>query len=114
MSALHGVMTKSTLALARAALQVASEALPPYSHRFSPKKFTQHQHLAILAVRQFFGLDYRGVQELLREWSDLRDVLGLKAIPHWTAIEKAEKRLMKKGASIGSLTRQSGSRASAA
>lgn len=92
----HGIMTKSALALARTALAVAEKALPPYSHQFSPKKFTQQQHFAILAVRQFFGLDYRGVVALLRDWSDLRQVLGLKAVPHWTAVEKAEKRRLKK------------------
>jgi hypothetical protein len=91
-------MTKSALALARTALEVAEKALPAYSSKFSARKFTQHQHVAILTVRQFFGLDYRGVQQLFLDWSDLRDVLDLEAVPHWTAIEKAEKRLMKKGA----------------
>jgi hypothetical protein len=110
----HGVMTKSALALARTAMEVAEEALPPYSSKFSPRKFTQHQHFAILTVRQFFGLDYRGVQQLFLDWSDLREVLDLEAVPHWTAIEKAEKRLMKKGASTGSSTPQCGSPASAA
>ena len=33
-------MTKSALALARAALHAARRSLPKYSHRFSPKKFT--------------------------------------------------------------------------
>jgi hypothetical protein len=89
-------MTRSALALARTALEVASKALPAYSHKFSPEKFTQHQHFAIIAVRQFFGLDYRGVQQLLKDWSDLRGVLGLKTVPQWTAVEKAEKRLMEK------------------
>ncbi len=57
----HGVMTKSGLALARAALEVAEKALPAYSSKYSPKKFTQRQHVAILAVRQFFRLDYRQI-----------------------------------------------------
>ena len=65
-------------------------------------------------MRQFFGLDYRGVQQLLKDWSDLRHALDLKAVPHWTAIEKAEKRLMKKGASTGSSTPPCASHASAA
>jgi len=58
-----------------------AKALPAYSSRYSPRKFTQHQHVAILEVREFFGLGYRGVGQLLHEWSDLRDVLGLKAVP---------------------------------
>jgi hypothetical protein len=89
-------MTKSALAPARTALEVAERALPPYSSRFSPRKFTQHRHFAILSVRQFFGLDYRGVQQLFHCRSDLRDALDLEAVPHWTAIEKAEKRPMRR------------------
>jgi len=38
-------MTRSPLALARTALQVASTALPPYSSKFSKKDFTQAQRI---------------------------------------------------------------------
>jgi hypothetical protein len=109
-----GVVTKSAPAVARAALAVARKALPAYSNRFSPKKYTQHRHFAILAVRRFSGLDCRGVRQLLLDWPGLRRVLGLKAVPHWTAVEKAEKRLVKKGGSTISSTRPSARRASAA
>jgi hypothetical protein len=91
-------MTKSGLALARAALHAARRSLPKYSHRFSPKKFTVHQLLAVLAIREFFHLDYRGVEQLLQEWSDLRAVLGLQEVPTYSALCKAEARLLKKTA----------------
>jgi hypothetical protein len=107
-------MTKSPLALAAAALRLAARTIPAYSHPCSPKKFTQHQLFAILVVRQFFDLDYRGTEQLLRDWSDLRQALGLQKIPDHSTLEKAEKRLLKKGASIGSSMSSSATRASAA
>jgi hypothetical protein len=92
-------MTKSALSLAKTALNIAQKAMPAYSHRNSPKTYTQHQHFSILVVRQFFGLDYRATAQLLADWSDLRECLGLTDVPHYTCIQKAEKRLLKKGAS---------------
>jgi hypothetical protein len=97
-------MTRSALAVAQEALAVAERSIPAYSSKYSPKRFTQHQHFAILAVRQFFDLDYRSTEALLGDWSDLREVIGLKAVPDHSTLEKAEKRLLKKGASTGSST----------
>lgn len=92
-------MTKSALALARTALLVAQEALPPYSHRNSPKKFTQHPLVAVLAIREFFHMDYRGVEPWLKDWSALRHVLDLKSVPDYSTPAKAHERLGKKGLS---------------
>lgn len=86
--------TKSPVALARAALTVAGETLPAYSSKFSRKDFTQHQLFAMLAVRRFLKLDYRGLEVLLREWSELREVLGLHKVPDHSTIQKAARRLM--------------------
>ena len=107
-------MTKSGLDLARTALVAAEKVLPPYSHPNSPKTYTQPQLFAILSVRQFFGLDYRAAAQLVKDWGDLREVLGLKELPHYTTLQKAEARLLKKGALTGFSTRRSASRASAA
>lgn len=90
-------MTKSAVALAREALQVAQAALPPYSSRFSRKDFTQAQLFAILVLRQFFKTDYRGVIQMLQDFSDLRSSLGLKKVPHYSTLCYAEQRLIKKG-----------------
>ena len=91
-------MTKSALALARSALSSGEEALARYAHRYSPRKFTQAQLFAALVVRKFFDLDYRGLAQLLHDWSDLRECLGFKQLPHFTTFQKAEVRLLKKKA----------------
>lgn len=89
-------MTKSPVALAKQALKTAKKALPAYSHRFSPRRFTQHQLFTILVLRQFLKTDYRGVIQMLKDFSDLRKVLELKSIPHYSTLCYAEKRLIKK------------------
>lgn len=106
--------TKDPLALARVALEVGEGAFAPYSCPKSPHKFTQPQLFAILVLRQFFGVDYRGVVEWLKRWSELREVLKLKRVPHYSTLCYAERRLLKKRALLDSLTRRFGSRVAAA
>ncbi len=90
-------MTKSPIALAREALRVAQAALEPYSSKYSPKRFTQPQLFVILVLRQFFKTDYRGIIQMLSDFTDLRKVLRLKQVPHYSTLCYAEQRLLKKG-----------------
>jgi hypothetical protein len=92
-------MTKSPLAVAREALAVAREALPAYSSKYSRKDYTRHQLFALLVLREFLKADYRGLEQQLQEWSDLRDALGLSKVPDHSTLQKAADRLLaKKGA----------------
>jgi hypothetical protein len=95
-------MTKSPLALACAALAAAAEALPKYSGTYSKHDFTQHQLFAILVLREFLKTDYRGIVELLQDWSDLRQALGLTKVPHYSTLCKAFQRLLEKKGSMPS------------
>jgi hypothetical protein len=76
------------------ALNVARRALPAYSHRFSPKKFTQHQLFACLVLKEFLRTDYRSVEVLLGENASLREVLELKRVPDYSTLQKASVRLL--------------------
>ena len=109
-------LTKSTLAFARTAFNVAKSSLPAYSHPKSPHKFTQHQLLAILALKIFLKADYRGIAITLGEWSDLRHVLKLdkRRLPDYSTLCKAQQRFLKKGASENSLIKQLHTRAGGA
>src|SRR3954447_10179455 len=69
--------TKSPLALVRMALSVARESIPAYSSKFSPRRYTQHQLFALLTLREFLKVGYRGLEQILTEWAELREVLGL-------------------------------------
>src|SRR5262245_2895352 len=93
-------MTKSPLALARTALAVAAQALPAYASNYSKHDFTQHQLFALLVLRQFLKTNYRGLEALLRDWSDLRQALALTKVPDHSTRQKAEQRLLEKKGSM--------------
>jgi len=46
-------------------------------------------------LKDFEKKDYRGVRQLLLDCSDLREVIGLKTVPHYTTLQKASRRLLK-------------------
>ena len=95
--------SKSTLTVAREALKTGQANLPDYSRLKSPKKFTQSQLFACLVVKEFCRLDYRGIHQMLREWSDLRNVLELTRVPHFTTLCAASRRLLTKAKAAGLL-----------
>lgn len=95
-------MTKSALDLVKLAIETGTQSLPAYSTKFSRKDFTQAQLFAMLSLRQFLKADYRKTTQILSEWSDLRKALEISKVPHYTTLEKAHKRLLKKGVLIDS------------
>lgn len=90
-------MTKSPRSVAQEAFRLAQDALPAYTSARSRKDFTSHQLFAILTLKAFFKTDYRGIVELLSEFSDLRKDLGLEKVPHYSTLCYAAARLLKKG-----------------
>jgi hypothetical protein len=107
-------MSKSPLAVARTALGTAREALPAYSSKYSRHDYTQHQHFALLALRELLRTDYRGLEAMLRDWAELRDALGLSKVPDHSTMQKAAERLLEKGGSMPSCRRPSARRGNAA
>jgi hypothetical protein len=89
-------MTKSPIALAKTAMKTAQEVLPPYSDLRSRHDFTQAQIFAILVLRQFFKTDYRGIVRIIDEHQNIKDGLGLTKLPHFTTLQKAQQRMLKK------------------
>lgn len=88
--------SKSPKAVALVAYATAKRSLPPYSKLKSPKKFTQHQLVACLVLKEFFRTDYRGISEILADSSDLQKVLELDEVPHYTTLQKASRRFTDK------------------
>ena len=87
--------SKSPRAVARAAYRVARRVLPPHSHRFSPKRFTQPQLFVCLVLKVFHRTDYRGIVAILKDSPDLCQTFGLMRVPHFTTLQKASKRLLR-------------------
>lgn len=90
------ITSKSPNQVAALSYAVAKQALPVYSHKFSPKKFTQPQLAACLVLREFFKKDYRGIVAILKDSSDLQKILELHHIPHFTTLQKASRSILKK------------------
>ncbi|MEK7628531.1 MAG: hypothetical protein AAB421_03885 [Patescibacteria group bacterium] len=76
--------SKSPKAVALVAYTTAKCSLQ-YSHLKGLKKFTQHQLVVCLVLKEFFRTDYRGVMEILQDSTDLRQVLELEEVPHYTS-----------------------------
>jgi hypothetical protein len=86
--------TKSPRKVTLEAFELAKQTIPAYSHRFSPKKFTQHQLLALLVLKTHQQQDYRGLVALLADMPELMRDLGMKAVPHYTTLQKASERFL--------------------
>jgi len=65
-----------------------------YGHKFSKKTYTLHQHIVLLALREYHqGMGFRRFCELLPDYAYLLDYLGLDDIPHFTTLHKVSQRL---------------------
>lgn len=84
---------------ARLALAVGRDALPDYSHKKSPRRFTQPQLLACLLLRARLKLTYRAVADLLGASDGLRDALGLVGgrVPDHSTLQKFSARAVAGG-----------------
>ena len=89
------VSSKSPRKILCVALATAQKSLPLYAHRFSPKKFTQHQLFACLVLKTFFKVDYRGIVAILRDAPEICSAMGLLHVPHFTTLHKASRRLLR-------------------
>jgi hypothetical protein len=87
--------SKSPRDVAMVALAAGKEAFSDYSHVYSPHKFTQPQLFACLVLKEFEKKDYRGIRQWLADGPELREIIGLKSVPHYTTLQKASRRLLK-------------------
>ena len=82
-------MTKSAVRVAREALAVGRRTFPVYGSR---------------TLRQFLRTDYRGLVTLVTEWGELRKVLVLRKVPHYSTLAYAARRLLPEAEKGGSST----------
>ena len=88
--------SKSPRKVALVALKVGHATLPLYAHRFSPRKFTQPQLFACLALKAVFKTDYRGAEIMLNDLPDLQRLLGLTKVPDHATLHRAAQRFFGK------------------
>ena len=87
-------LSKSPLRVAREAFRVAEQTLPAFAHRFSPHLYTQPQLFTCLVLKTFFKTDYRGIVGILHDMPELCALMDLRAVPHFTTLQKASQRLL--------------------
>jgi len=81
--------------VAAVAYYLGQRTLPAYASRFSRRDFTQPQLFAILVLRQFHKTDYRGIVAILADNPTLCSDLELTKVPHFTTLQKTERKLLK-------------------
>ena len=65
-----------------------------YGHKFSKRTYTLHQHIVLLALREYNkGMGFRQFCKLLPDFSLLLEYIGLSQIPHFTTLHKVSQRL---------------------
>jgi hypothetical protein len=89
-------MSKSNnllLNVASLSMTVCRRHLTPYSHRMSPRRFTQAQLMTCLMLRAYLKTTYRGVIDILQASEGLRECLGLRFVPNYSTLKKFSDRI---------------------
>lgn len=69
-------------------MRIARKYVAPYSHRNSPKKFTQEQLITCLILKAYLNKTYRDIVDLLEVTDELRKRMGLTQVPHYSTLKK--------------------------
>src|SRR5258708_522281 len=86
--------SKSPRRVMLAAYQLAMDALPSYTCKFSRRDFTRPQLFTCLVLKEFEKKDYRGIEQLLWDCRDLRQAIGLHKAPDHTTLHRPSKALL--------------------
>jgi len=78
------------------AIIISKRVLPPYSSKFSKKKYKQYQVFVILLYKVWVNVSYRDVIEIISSNPTFVTLLSLSDIPHFTTIQKFCKRVSMK------------------
>ena len=66
--------------------------IPMYSCSKSKRVYKQYQHVVIVCLMKHFKFNYRSVIEFLGITHELRNIIGISRLPHYTTIHKFFKR----------------------
>jgi len=89
--------TRSPRKVFLAAHRLARRVLPEHSTRFSRHDFTLAQLFACLTLRTFYGLSYRGAEQLLRDSPQWLAAIGMATVPDHNTLWRASGLLIRLG-----------------
>jgi hypothetical protein len=78
---------------ARLALEVSQAVLPAQRSKFSKRRFTQPQLLAVLCLMRYEDWTFREAEVRLQEHTELRSALELRSVPDYTTLYRFLTRL---------------------
>lgn len=67
---------------------IQNSHIPLHSSKYSKKKYTQHQLLTLIILKEEIGMDYRDFTELMEILTPIQEELELKNVPHFTTLQK--------------------------
>jgi len=82
--------------LVKQAVIISKRVLPPYSSKFSKKKYKQYQLFVILLYKAWTNVSYPDVIEVISSNPLFVSLLSLSEVPHFTTIQKFCKRISMK------------------
>jgi hypothetical protein len=82
--------------VARLAYELTKGLYPPYSHKNSPKTFTQPQLAACVLLKFYLNLSYRDTEEWLLASDQVCQVLELEEVPDHSTISRMYKKMRMK------------------
>jgi len=62
--------------------------LPEYSSKYSRKDYTIRQHVVMLCLKIKLKQRYREFCEILDLMPEIKQILGIEKVPHWTTLDK--------------------------
>ncbi len=82
-------MSNKYLKFVDTALAVSGNShLQIYSCKYSKRKYTQHQLLTLVLLKEYLNEDYRDIVELIEVMDKVKSRIGLKQVPHFTTLHK--------------------------
>jgi len=76
---------------------ITMQSVPMYTHKKSPHKYTFPQLLSCVLLKIYMkNISYRDLEELLICWADVREELGLEAVPDHSTLCRAQNRVTNK------------------
>lgn len=75
---------------------VKAAGIPTYRTRFSKHEFNQHQRLSLLIFKEYLGVKYRQLCDILELNGDITKILGCSRIPHYSTLCKFSHRISSK------------------
>ena len=87
-------MSNKYLKFVDTALAVSGNShLQIYSCKYSKRKYTQHQLLTLVLLKEYLDEDYRDIVEIVELMDKVKERIGLKEVPHFTTLHKFIRRL---------------------